>query len=120
MIKQESAPFTLVVYTADIWEHVCPRIRVTEPATLNGFRVIKGTEWEDGTLHSYPNRISEADIVLIQRNYPSYTEEYDKVVGQARTQEKFVVYELDDLLLELPQEHPDYYHYLTARTAILK
>ena len=119
-MNQKSNPFTLVVYTADDWEHVCPRIRVVEPARLNGFRVIKGSEWENGTLREYPDRISEADVVLIQRNFPSYTDEYERVFDYARTLGKFVVYEIDDLLPELPEQHPDYYHYLTARTAILK
>ena len=63
--------------------------------------------------------IPQADIVIIQRDFPSHVEEYHTVIDQAKTHNKTVVYELDDLLLELPEKHPDFYHYITARSSIL-
>ena len=95
------------VYTSDRWEHVCPVIRVQGPMELAGFELIQGSAWEDGRFIVSPEYVSQADIVLIQRDFPSHGKQYDEVVAQARAQNKLIVYELDDLLPELPEEHPD-------------
>lgn len=111
---------TAVAYIADRWEHVCPILRLLDPAELGGYRIIPGSNWKDGEFQIFPERVAEADIVIIQRNFPSYSDDYEQVIAQAHSLNKLIVYELDDLLPELPEEHPDFHHYLTARTAILK
>ena len=111
---------SFAVYTADRWEHVCPEIRVAGPMELAGFKLTRGSTWEGSRLIVSPERVSEADIVVIQRDFPSFGKQYDEVVNQARAQKKPIVYELDDLLSELPEEHPDVVHYITSRSAILK
>jgi glycosyltransferase involved in cell wall biosynthesis len=115
-----AAPLTVAVYTSDRWEHVCPVVRIAGPAEVSNVGILKGSYWEDGRFCSHPDAISDADVVLIQRDFPSHVDLYQEIITQARAQEKLVVYEIDDLLPELPAEHPDFYHYLTARTDIIR
>ena len=111
----------LAAFSADAWQHVCPVIRLTRPAELAGFTLIRGNEWDEtGQLHITPERISEADLVIIQRNFPVHTAAFDEVLAFARAQGKPVAYELDDLLTELPDSHPDFLSYLSTRSAILR
>ena len=111
---------SLVVFTADWWEHVCPRIRVLGPAAAAGINVVRGNEWEQGVNNIFPERVLHGDIVVIQRDFPRFSDAYEKVVSLARDKGKYIVYELDDLLTELPLEHPDRIHYIQARAAILR
>jgi glycosyltransferase involved in cell wall biosynthesis len=111
---------TLAVYTADRWEHVCPIVRLTGPAAQAGVNLIRGNEWENGNLQVFPERVSQADVVVIQRDFPGHEQAYQKVISQAHVSGKPVVYELDDLLPELPDQHPDVVHYITTRSAILR
>ncbi|MFC2055509.1 glycosyltransferase, partial [Chloroflexota bacterium] len=113
-------PLTIVAYVSDHWEHVCPTIRISGPAEQAGIQLIRGNDWLNGSLRVYPERVSQADIVLIQRDFPSHVDEYNTVASEAQIKNKVLVYEMDDLLTELPEQHPDIYHYITARTAIMR
>ncbi|MEW5870924.1 MAG: glycosyltransferase [Chloroflexota bacterium] len=110
----------LAVFSADRWEHVCPTLRILSPAEQAGFTVIRGNDWENDQLKTFPAQIAEADLVVIQRDFPSHIEAYEQIIAQAHTLRKPVIYELDDLLTELPDEHPDFARYLAARPAILR
>ncbi len=120
MSERAEAGLTIIAYTADLWEHVCPVIRLVHPAEMSGCRLIRGCEWIEGQFWVYPERMSNADLVILQRNFPGHVAEYEQVVEQARALGKPIIFELDDNLLELPEEHPDYDHYLVTRTAILR
>jgi glycosyltransferase involved in cell wall biosynthesis len=111
---------SLAVFAADVWDHVCPVVRLRGPAELADFEILQGTFWEDGQLRSLPDVISEADLVVVQRDFAKHTQEYEIVIEEARRQAKRVIYELDDLLCELPEEHPDHDHYLSARSTIIR
>jgi glycosyltransferase involved in cell wall biosynthesis len=115
-----SKPLTIVHFSADRWGHVCPVVRVTGPAELSGLRLLRGNDWQDGRLQAFPEQVSEADLVIIQRDFPRYAEAYDEVIAQARLHNRPVVYELDDLLVDLPETHPDYGHYTGVRGPILE
>ncbi len=94
---------TLTVFTASPWEHALSLLRFRAPAESLGWRVIVGKE-EGGAI--YPERVAQADVVLIQRDFPRFYPEYRQVMAQARRLGKTVIYDLDDLLLALPEEHP--------------
>ncbi len=121
---------SLAVYTADAWEHVCPVVRITGPARQAGIEVIHGNEWVPGgnrspELRVYPGRVADGDLVVIQRDFPcgggdSDASPYEQVMHEAHRLGKRVVYELDDLLPELPLEHPGARRYLPGRLAILR
>jgi glycosyltransferase involved in cell wall biosynthesis/uncharacterized coiled-coil protein SlyX len=112
-------PLTIVHYAADVWEHVCPVVRLTGPVELAGWRLVRGNEWENGVSRIFPERVSEGNVVVIQRDFPRHAQEYQAVVAQARAQGKLLVYELDDLLTEIPETHPDVLRYRTARAHVL-
>ncbi len=63
----------------------------------------------------FPERVAKSDLVIIRRHFPRHFEAYQAVMAQAREHGKKVVYELDDLLTELPEAHPDYGHYRQSR-----
>ncbi|HJS28599.1 MAG TPA: glycosyltransferase, partial [Anaerolineales bacterium] len=111
---------TLVHFSADLWGHVCPVLRVLGPARAAGWAVIRGNEWQNGHLTAFPARVDGADLVLIQRDFPRHAGAYDQVIAAARARGKPVIYELDDLLIGLPPAHPDYSRYMDFRPEILK
>lgn len=117
--KSKPAQLQIAHYSADVLGHVCPVVRVTGPAQMVGWPVIHGVEWEGYQSHIFPERVANADLVIIQRDFPRHFEAYQAVMAQAREHGKKVVYELDDLLTELPEAHPDYGHYRKSRANIL-
>ena len=76
-------------------------LRITGPAEMAGIQVIKGNH---GSMVS-PEAVAEADLVVIQRDFPRFWEEYKQVISLARESGRPVVYELDDLLVEIPENH---------------
>ena len=112
-------PITVVVFAADLWVHVCPVVRIAGPAQLGNITVLHGNYWESGEIKINADKVSEADVILIQRNFPQYTEAYEAIVAAANRLKIPVVYELDDLLTELPVYHPDYLHFRKTRAACL-
>lgn len=78
-------------------------LRILGPAEFSGLTVLRGVE--AGVADH--NRVDEADLVVIQREFPSDLEAYEKIITKAHAGHKPVVMDLDDLLLELPAEHPD-------------
>jgi glycosyltransferase involved in cell wall biosynthesis len=93
----------LVLYTAYPWDHALVDLRVEGPARQAGITVMRGGNGPDAK----PEIIKEADLVIIQRDFPRYAEAYNDVVSAARAASVPVVFDLDDLLLELPPNHPD-------------
>jgi glycosyltransferase involved in cell wall biosynthesis len=107
-------------FTADKWEHVCPTIRVEAPLRKTGIEVLRGNEWIGDNLVIKDNIIEEVDLVIIQRDFPGYYNEYCRVFEKAKKLGKPVVYEIDDLLLDLPEFHPDLSRYKPIRYRILE
>ncbi len=98
----KNAP-ALLVFTTVPWEHALSVLRFRAPAEALGWRVLSGKE---GTQDVYPERVSQADVVLVQRDFPRFYPAYRKVVTLAHQQHKPLVYDLDDLLFALPETHP--------------
>jgi glycosyltransferase involved in cell wall biosynthesis len=96
-------PLTVVGFTAYPWEHILPILRLSEPLRLAGIELIHGNEMEE----IEPERVSQADLVVIQRDFPRWETAYRQIVTVARAEGKLIIYEADDLLLELPEDHPD-------------
>ncbi len=109
---------TLVAYTSDAWDSAVPVIRLVAPARRAGVMLIRGNEGE----HVAPERVSLADAVVIQRDFPRHIEACAAVLAQARVQGKPVIYDLDDLLFEIPEEHMDHasHHYTAALIPMLR
>ena len=119
MTSLDHSQLKLAVYSSDVWGHVCPVVRLTGPAQFNGLNVLKGNDWDNGTLKVNLDPIAKADLVVILRDFPRYATEYRQVVDTARSLGKKIVYGIDDLLIELPENHPDGVHYRAVRNLIL-
>lgn len=66
-----------------------------------------------------PNQVVDADVVVIQRDFPFYRDAYRAVVEKAREYNKPIIYETDDLILDTPEEMPQYKLYRDSRTGVL-
>lgn len=93
----------VVAYTTAPWDHVQTVIRLGSPYRAAGIQLIQGNL--DGQI--FPERVTDADLVLIQRDFPVHFQAYQQILSQARLQSKPVIYDIDDLLLQLPLNHPD-------------
>jgi len=110
----------IILYSADHWEHVCPMLRVVIPSRQVGIEVLQGVEWVDEQVQVHLDRIHDADIVVIQRDFPRFEAQYQEIITIANHENKPVVYDLDDLLFELHSSHPDFAQYRKARFLILQ
>ncbi len=77
-------------------------IRFLAPARHLGLRVIKGVQ--SGEV--FPEFVSQGDVVVIQRDLPGRLADYEHILDLAHAQGKPVIMELDDLLTEMPDDHP--------------
>lgn len=103
-------PKVIVGFSAYPWDHALTLLRLVEPIQQAGLQFLRGNDYE----RVFLDQISLADLVVIQRDFPRWKESYLKVMERARSEGKPVVYESDDLLLELPEDHPDKpIHYYT-------
>lgn len=109
---------SVVVYASNGWNTSLGVLRIVDPYEKSGINLIKGNMGDV----AYPELVSQADIVLFQRDYPRYTFVYERILKLARTQGKPVVFDLDDLLLNLPEDHPDrlVYYYTDAVLPMVK
>ena len=110
---------TVVAYAADPWESACPALRLSGPCEMAGIALLQGAGWDGETLEVRPELVDEADLVVMQRDFPRFVEAYAQVVTRARRLGKPIVYDLDDLLYDLPADHADVRHYRPARMAML-
>ena len=78
-------------------------LRILGPAKSSGINVIPGVE--NGSVHF--ERIVDGDLVVLQRDFPRNLDAYEKIISLAHESNKPVVFDLDDLLFELPSYHPD-------------
>lgn len=106
---------SIVLYTAAPWNSAVVTLRVTGPAKQAGIKVIKGNEGA----RVFPEFVAEADLVVIQRDFPRFWQDYKQVVSKARSEGKPVIYDLDDLLVEIPGEHSHAGDYMGELLAML-
>ena len=90
-------------------------LRITGPAEKAGMRVIQGNQ---GPQVSFDG-IAEADLIVIQRDFPRFWGDYRRVIKLAREAGKPVVYDLDDMLVEIPNEHSHKADYAGEMLAML-
>lgn len=113
---------TIVLYTTDDWGSACPVLRVTGPAQRAGVRVLRGNTWHfpDGLTEFSVAPIAEADLVVVQRDFPRTGDAYEQVIAAARQHNRPIVYEVDDMLWNLPDKHPGRDYYTQHRLALLR
>jgi glycosyltransferase involved in cell wall biosynthesis len=109
---------TAVVFTSAHWEHALVVLRLSGPLRQTGFHLVCGTQ--DGEIDT--EQIPNADLVLIQRDFPKHLAAYERILFLARQASIPVILDLDDWLLELPENHPDRitHHYAAGLFPILR
>jgi len=88
--------------------------RVAGPLAHAGVEILPGAI--GGDLHLAA--VEQADAVLIQRDFPGRRSDYRQAVDLARSRAIPVLLDLDDLLFELPPDHPDRQSHHYAPTLI--
>lgn len=78
-------------------------LRIIGPLNAAGIKVNLGISEKQVQLST----IAQSDIVLIQRDFSKDLDTYRNIVKEAKIQNKPVVLDMDDLLLNLPVNHPD-------------
>jgi glycosyltransferase involved in cell wall biosynthesis len=106
---------SVVAYTPYGWDTALVVLRISGPLAAAGLELLPGCRPEPGLLRTWPELVDQADAVLIQRDFPREQAACRQIVARAHAQGKPVIYDLDDLLLELPEDHPDRAtHYYTS------
>ena len=81
----------------------CEYVRVTSPCNTIGAK-LTAFHGEDAISEQ---AIAESDVVIVQRTYPSLVDNYQDVVKFAKKHDKPLIFEIDDYLFDLPEDHPD-------------
>ena len=100
--------YSLSLNSQDVLAH----LRLIEPFHLAGINII------DGIVNNQPDyeAVLKGDIVVIQRDFPRMFEDYQSIVKIAKQEKKPIVFDLDDLLFCLPENHParESQHYVSS------
>jgi glycosyltransferase involved in cell wall biosynthesis len=78
-------------------------LRLIVPLRQSEINIINGIENNQIII----DRVLEGDFVIIQRSFPREFNTYKKIIEFAHKEGKPVVFDLDDLLFCLPENHPD-------------
>jgi glycosyltransferase involved in cell wall biosynthesis len=107
-----------IVFFSRSTDDALSMLRVLGPADASRMTIVRGLE--DGAVQS--DRINEADLVVIQRDFCRDLDGYEKIRDLAHAAKKPVVMDIDDLLFELPPYHPDRinYYYTDALLPMLQ
>lgn len=94
---------SLVYYGTKHVGYAVEHIRITAPYQQAGIELIDG--FVDGQADI--ERIQLGDAVIFHRSFPGSIENFEKFIWKARELEKPVIFEIDDLLFNLPEDHPE-------------
>ena len=107
----------VVVYSPDHEVHACAIIRILTPIQLEDWDVVWATK-SDQSGFSFDLEVArEADLIIIQRHFPSAPTE--NVLRSILRLKVPIVYDLDDLFLDVPPFHP-LYNDLSKRVPYIK
>jgi hypothetical protein len=94
---------SVVFYRAYQEEYAIEYLRVTAPLRQAGIEIIDGGRAGDAN----PDKVFYGDAVIFQREFPQFTDIFYRILDLAREANKPVIYDLDDMLFNLPDEHPE-------------
>ncbi len=88
------------------------------PARKLGVNVIRGVHNSQINVDA----VRDGDVILVQRDFPLNLDAYEQVLALARSLGKPVIFDLDDLLFELSENHPDRlrFHFTDALLPMLQ
>lgn len=98
-------PLKVAVFSVDSLEQACGHYRIRAPFGVRSeFQELSGVEVVDGGYKPNSEALRQADVLLVQRFFPQPASR--TILEYLLTLGKPLVYEVDDLLTELPQSNP--------------
>jgi glycosyltransferase involved in cell wall biosynthesis len=95
--------FNVAIFSEYGWQSPLLILRLLAPFERASIAWEKG--FGDGLF--LPEVLQQANLAVMQRDFPRYRGPYERVVELARQSGKALILEIDDFLMELPPEHPD-------------
>ena len=92
----------VLCFTNDTWESALSQVRLRGPLQAAGFCVMPGNEREECLV----DNLDDVDFVVVQRDFPQFIDLFLFVLNETRNRQIPLVYEIDDLLFYLPENHP--------------
>ncbi len=100
---QKSSDLPTIAYYSLSGADALSVLRVLGPAELAGLKIIYGVV--NGNINV--DAAKDGDIIILQRDASKHYDIFEEIITLARTEGKPIVFDLDDLLFELPKNHPD-------------
>lgn len=100
----------ILVCSREPWESGCSMLRVRSPLERDGKAILRLAELEE-----ISEQLGWAELVLIQRNYPSSAMRQRRVLRHVYASGLPIVYETDDNLLATDKENPHYRNHTEGR-----
>lgn len=94
---------TVVGYSNNLPSSALVMLRLSEPLRTCGIQYLTGHIPGE---FCRPDLVSRSDLVVIQRDFPAQRSVGD-VLARAHAEGRRVIFDLDDLLLDLPYDHPN-------------
>jgi len=108
---------SVIVYSPYPESHACSYIRIVAPMRAARWNVMWASR-QDGSGQLLDTSVArKADLILIQRQFPALSNE--KVINALLRLGIPIVYDLDDMFLDVPTSHPSYIE-LSKRAAYVK
>lgn len=107
----------IVVYSLDNETDACAIIRILAPMLTKDFDVVWATKRDRSGLSIDLDIAQRADLIIIQRHFPAASTE--KALRAILRLKVPIVYDLDDLFLDVPPLHP-HYNDLSKRVPYIK
>lgn len=92
-----------IVFYSNYGKDPCAHLRVRGPMRHLGIGIIDGMIGEK-IYHNYAHR---GDVIVIQRDFPRYLIDFEKIINLAHKNNIPTIYDIDDLLFILPESHPE-------------
>ena len=89
-------------FTNDTWDSALSQVRLRGPLEAAGFSVSPGNDRDKCLVEN----LGGIDYVVIQRDFPQYIDLFLFVLKETRERQIPLIYEIDDLLFYLPENHP--------------
>jgi GT2 family glycosyltransferase/glycosyltransferase involved in cell wall biosynthesis len=116
--QNHSSEIGSVTFYTNYGQDPCAHLRLRGPLRHLGIEIIDGIS--AGDVH--PERVAMSKLTVIQRDFPRDIRIYEQIINIARKESKPVVFDIDDLLLMMPVEHPERQsqHYIESLLPMLQ
>ena len=115
----ESNMISFALFSSEKPDWGCAILRISNPlGSWNKIRLDWGTRLISNKISVNPDLINNADGILIQRFFPSSGSW--KYIEKFLSSQKPIIYDIDDLLIDIPTSNPFFHDSLNARPYILE